>query len=124
MPAPARNQRNAATTSAWRRLVRSYAWAAVATGVPAALLSLWWQTPSIATTWLLWIIAVPVLLSAITLLWGLTAYPLLLALAFLFDRRVNSIACGDPDGPGVVICPLGVIRASPRPEGRDGGETR
>jgi hypothetical protein len=98
--------------SEWRRIAEFYVWLALATGVPSGLLSLYLWTPTIAVAWLQCIMALPVIMGAVILLWGLTAYPFLLLLGLLFGRGNNSAGSRDLDGPGVVICPFGTVAAS------------
>jgi hypothetical protein len=107
----------------WRHIVRCYTWFAGVTGVPCAGLSTFFWTPAWVAGWLYCIVALPVIMGAVTVLWGVTAYPLLLLVGVLFGRGETSAGSLDPEGPGVVICPFGVVAGShaQRPNNADAG---
>ena len=96
--------------SAWQQIGRFYLWLILATGVPSVALSLSLSTSRIAAAWLQAIVALPVITAGVLLVWSLTVYPLLLVLAVIFGRGSNPTGC-NPNGPGIVICPLSVSRS-------------
>lgn len=98
--------------SEWRQITECYAWLVVLTGIPCAGLSLHFWTPTVFVGWLHCIVALPIIMAGITLLWSITAYPLLLLLGVLVGRGKTSEGSPDPDGPGVIICPFGAVAAS------------
>jgi hypothetical protein len=98
--------------SEWRHIAELYARFAVVTGIPCAGLSIYLWTPTIVVGWFYCVIALPIIMCAITVLWGVTVYPFLLLLGALVGRGNTSAGSADPDGPGVIICPFGSVPGS------------
>lgn len=100
------------STTEWRQIGKCYVRFAVLTGVPSAALSTYLWTPKIILGWLYCLVVLPIIMSAITVIWGVTAYPFLLLLGLLSGRANAATAAADPDGPGVIICPFDTVPGS------------
>jgi hypothetical protein len=88
----------------WGQLLRGYAIIAGTLGLPCAALSIYFREPWIIVGWMQLLLGIPLLLSMMTALWIVTAWPLLLLLAFIFGRNAKGPKDADPDGPGIIVC--------------------
>lgn len=85
-------------------MARGYAIFAAITGGPCVALACLQRDITAVVLWLYFIVGLVVSVCAVTALWAVTVWPLLLLLAAVFGRGKGPSDPGNPDGPGVMVC--------------------